>query len=180
MSISKKVRFEVFKRDSFTCQYCGSTPPSAVLEVDHIIPKSKKGKDDVTNLVTSCFDCNRGKSNRKLKDKPCRNDIKKINKELQEKYEQLKQYYKHKDREHKQEQNDVNEISTYWDSISENHFLLSDRDRASIKVFLKNINKYDIMDFMDLSLKVSDINGRWKYFCACCWRIIKGENNADS
>lgn len=66
--ISKKIRFEVFKRDSFTCQYCGKSAPSAVLEVDHIKPVSKDGEEDITNLITSCFDCNRGKSDRELSD----------------------------------------------------------------------------------------------------------------
>ena len=67
-SLSKKVRFEVFKRDNFTCQYCGSKAPQVVLEVDHIEPVSKGGTNDILNLVTSCFDCNRGKSDRKLSD----------------------------------------------------------------------------------------------------------------
>lgn len=65
-NISKTVRFEVFKRDSFTCQYCGKNAPDAVLEIDHIIPVSKGGDNDISNLITSCFDCNRGKSNKKL------------------------------------------------------------------------------------------------------------------
>ena len=65
-SISKKLRFEVFKRDSFTCQYCGKSAPNVVLEVDHIEPVSKGGTNDILNLVTSCFDCNRGKSDKKL------------------------------------------------------------------------------------------------------------------
>lgn len=34
-SLSKKTRFEVFKRDSFECQYCGAHPPSTILHVDH-------------------------------------------------------------------------------------------------------------------------------------------------
>lgn len=37
-TISKKTRFEVFKRDSFTCQYCGRTAPDVILEIDHINP----------------------------------------------------------------------------------------------------------------------------------------------
>lgn len=61
-----KKRFEIFKRDSFTCRYCGRKSPSVVLELDHVIPKSKGGKNDEINLVTSCFDCNRGKSDRNL------------------------------------------------------------------------------------------------------------------
>ena len=54
MSISKKIRFEVFKRDSFQCQYCGKTPPNIILEIDHIIPISEEGADDINNLITSC------------------------------------------------------------------------------------------------------------------------------
>lgn len=55
MSISKKIRFEVFKRDNFTCQYCGKNPPNIVLEIDHINPISKNGDDNINNLITSCF-----------------------------------------------------------------------------------------------------------------------------
>jgi hypothetical protein len=68
MSLSKKTRFEIFKRDGFTCQYCGQRPPEVVLEVDHIHPSSKGGSDDEINLITSCFDCNRGKSDKKIGD----------------------------------------------------------------------------------------------------------------
>lgn len=61
MSVSKKTRFEVFERDSFTCQYCGRFAPDVVLEVDHILARAKGGTDDPENLITACFDCNRGK-----------------------------------------------------------------------------------------------------------------------
>ena len=65
-SLSKKTRFEVFKRDSFTCQYCGAKAPDVILEVDHINPVSKGGDNDILNLVTSCMECNRGKGKDKL------------------------------------------------------------------------------------------------------------------
>ena len=67
--LTKKTRFEVFKRDSFTCQYYGKKAPDVILEVDHIEPASKGGTNDIMNLITSCFDCNRGKGGRKLSDK---------------------------------------------------------------------------------------------------------------
>ena len=65
-SVNPKLRFEVFKRDNFTCQYCGEKPPEVTLEVDHLIPVSKGGTDDQKNLITSCIECNRGKSNEEV------------------------------------------------------------------------------------------------------------------
>ena len=70
--ISKKIRFEVFKRDGFRCVYCGKIPPDVILEVDHIIPVSKKGTNDINNLVTSCFECNRGKRDIELEKVPAK------------------------------------------------------------------------------------------------------------
>ena len=66
--ITKKMRFEVFKRDKFTCQYCGAKAPDAILEVDHIKPVAEGGGNDILNLVTACRDCNRGKGRRMLSD----------------------------------------------------------------------------------------------------------------
>ena len=65
-SLSKKTRFDVFKRDGFVCQYCGDHPPKAVLHVDHIIAVVEGGENDVDNLVTSCEACNLGKGARPL------------------------------------------------------------------------------------------------------------------
>jgi hypothetical protein len=67
-TISKKTRFEVFKRDSFKCQYCGKSAPDVILVVDHIIPVAKGGGNDIVNLITSCEECNQGKSDRQLSD----------------------------------------------------------------------------------------------------------------
>lgn len=60
--ISAELRFKIFKRDNFTCQYCGRKAPDVVLELDHIRPVSKGGDKRESNLITSCFECNRGKS----------------------------------------------------------------------------------------------------------------------
>ena len=56
-----KIRWIVLKRDNFTCQYCGRKAPDVILEVDHVIPKSKNGGNELTNLKTSCYECNHGK-----------------------------------------------------------------------------------------------------------------------
>jgi predicted restriction endonuclease len=62
----QKTRFHIFKRDNFRCQYCGRSSDDVQLEVDHIIPVSKGGSNDVDNLITSCRECNRGKSNHEV------------------------------------------------------------------------------------------------------------------
>lgn len=67
-AIGQKMRMEIFKRDSFTCQYCGRKAPDVILQVDHIHPVAKGGDNDIMNLITSCFDCNSGKSDRTLSD----------------------------------------------------------------------------------------------------------------
>lgn len=66
MAVSVRTRFEVFKRDEFTCQYCGRKSPDVVLEADHIVPVCEGGSDDVINLRTSCWECNHGKAGKPL------------------------------------------------------------------------------------------------------------------
>lgn len=56
-----KLRFRVFARDNFTCQYCGKKAPKVELRLDHIVPISKGGTYTLKNLLTSCVECNSGK-----------------------------------------------------------------------------------------------------------------------
>lgn len=66
--ISKKIRFEVFKRDNFTCQYCGRKAPDVILQIDHLKPVAHGGGNDILNLITSCVECNQGKGAREISD----------------------------------------------------------------------------------------------------------------
>ena len=58
---SKVNRNRIYKRDNHECVYCGSVKQ---LTLDHVIPKSRGGKNEWTNLVTCCFKCNLRKGNR--------------------------------------------------------------------------------------------------------------------
>lgn len=62
MPISKRLRYEVLRRDNHTCQYCGGESPDVKLTVDHVIPVALGGGDEPSNLVAACKDCNTGKS----------------------------------------------------------------------------------------------------------------------
>lgn len=60
-NIGQKKRFEVLQRDWFACKYCWQKAPFVQLEVDHIVPRSNWGTNEVNNLITACFNCNRWK-----------------------------------------------------------------------------------------------------------------------
>ncbi|MBI2923531.1 MAG: HNH endonuclease [Planctomycetes bacterium] len=57
-------RRNIYKRDRFTCQYCGEQPGSEELTIDHILPRAKGGKSSWENCVLACVECNRAKANR--------------------------------------------------------------------------------------------------------------------
>ena len=54
-------RFNVFLRDKFSCQYCGSKNE---LTFDHLLPRSRGGKTNWNNVVTACSSCNVQKGGR--------------------------------------------------------------------------------------------------------------------
>lgn len=62
MAVSKRVRYEVLRRDGHTCRYCGAKAPDVTLTVDHVVPVALGGSDDPSNLVTACGPCNSGKT----------------------------------------------------------------------------------------------------------------------
>lgn len=61
-TISKRLRYEVLRRDDYACRYCGERAPGVVLTVDHIVPVALGGTDDPSNLGAACKDCNSGKT----------------------------------------------------------------------------------------------------------------------
>jgi hypothetical protein len=59
------IRWQVFQRDNWKCVACGrSSQDEIILQVDHILPRSRGGKDTLDNFQTLCNMCNLGKSNR--------------------------------------------------------------------------------------------------------------------
>lgn len=62
MAVSKRLRYEILRRDGFACRYCGAKADEAELQVDHVLPVALGGGDEAENLVTACADCNAGKS----------------------------------------------------------------------------------------------------------------------
>lgn len=111
--LGKRLRFEIFKRDKFTCVYCGRTPPAVVLEVDHMDPVAGGGGDEPSNLFTACHDCNAGKS-----DRPLRDALPQVRAEdtalLQEKVEQMRAFREWRTQYDRELKLELNEVWQAW------------------------------------------------------------------
>jgi 5-methylcytosine-specific restriction endonuclease McrA len=57
-------RRNIFKRDHYTCQYCGDQPGSEDLSIDHVVPRSQGGTSTWENCVLACITCNKRKADR--------------------------------------------------------------------------------------------------------------------
>jgi hypothetical protein len=60
-TLSASLRFAVFRRDNYSCRYCGRRAPFVVLHIDHVEAWSRGGANRIENLVTACQECNLGK-----------------------------------------------------------------------------------------------------------------------
>jgi hypothetical protein len=171
MSVSKKIRFEIFKRDGFICQYCGGSPPDKILEVDHIIPVSKGGTNDIMNLLTSCFDCNRGKRNYELNLVPP--TLGETINVIAERELQYRQYKELVEMVQDRINFEINQVELIY-SNAFNNWVFSDKFRLSVKKFIKALGYHEVCESMELAiLKGLNRDYTLKYFCGICWSKIK-------
>jgi 5-methylcytosine-specific restriction endonuclease McrA len=169
--LSKKIRFDVFKRDNFCCQYCGQTPPAIVLEIDHIRPVSRGGKNDIDNLVASCFDCNRGKSDKLLTVIP--KSIEEKAALLQEKQDQLKAFEKLQKSKRRFEEKQIDQVEEVFQEYYPDRYF-TPKFRTSIRKFVQRMPSHLIIDAMHMACaRMSNNIDATKYFCGICWRTIK-------
>jgi hypothetical protein len=170
---SKKERFGIFKRDNFTCQYCGRTPPAVVLELDHIIPKSKGGINSTNNYITACFDCNRGKGKNELDNIP--QSIKDKIDILKEKQKQLKAFNRYIEKQEKELTDNIEIINNVFSEYFPELELTDNFKVVSVKKFLTLLPKIKVEEAMRLACTVKanapDLVSR--YFCGICWNWIK-------
>jgi len=150
------------------------------LEVDHLIPLSKGGDNAMVNLVSSCMDCNRGKSNVLLTALP---EVQVANLEQQrEQLAQLKAMAKLA-RDHRALIEDMfQEISAFWiDKEGEDPAKLqvSGQLASAIRRFLKVLPASAVMEASEITWDRLPHAERWnqtKYFCGVCYRTIDKKN----
>lgn len=177
MAVSKRLRYEVLRRDNHTCRYCGASAPDVKLVVDHVIPEALGGKSEPGNLVTACEPCNSGKSST-TPDAPLVEDVRQdamrwaqamaiaAEGEQAERFERNAYREKFTDAwsdwtfEYRGERKPI-ELPADWPT--------------SLDAFRRaGLTEDDIKDAVDKAMRKKDLrhDGIFKYFCGICWRML--------
>lgn len=175
MTVSKSLRFQVFRRDNHTCRYCGRTAPEWPMRIDHVIPVALGGGDDPANLVTSCADCNAGKAATPA-DAALVDDVEQdaLRWSLAMKCAASLQHY-----DLAVERDFAAAVAAYWDSYTRGprdaHVPRESNWRASIKTFKAGgLEIPDLEDAVDVAMAAGHVPPAktWRYFCGVCWRKV--------
>ncbi|GAC71068.1 HNH endonuclease [Gordonia soli] len=166
MPVSKRLRYEILRRDNHACRYCGASAPDVSLVVDHVVPVALGGLDDPANLVTACHDCNGGKS-AASPDAPLvaqvADDAVRWSAAMCRAAEELRN----------------SEVRREWiyEAIDAAWYRGSRPDdwTNSIDNFLNaGLPSEAIVRLVHIAQnKRGDMGYRWSYFCGCCWKRIR-------
>lgn len=180
--LSKRTRFEVFKRDGFRCTYCGKRPPEVVLVIDHVVPVAEGGGDEPENLTTACYACNAGKGAVPLGDVLPSLDELGVLEALQEVAERrllLKQQAASVDRRRQELDAVIEQVRGWWVDETDRPDAF---EAASVKTFLQQGLSLDEIEqgIRAAARKVSEKHWirdeyLWRYFCGACWRMLREE-----
>jgi hypothetical protein len=176
MAVSKRLRYEVLRRDNHACRYCGGSAPEVKLTVDHVVPTTLGGSDDPSNLVAACGDCNAGKSASSpdaavvadvatdaLRWSAAIKEATKIHLESQQdEYEYAERFFSYWNKE--------------WCTDSGTPFVALPHDwESSILSFRRaGLSVDDLKYAADQAMRNTNIylNKVWRYFCGICWRMV--------
>lgn len=179
--ITKKIRFEVFKRDKFTCQYCGRQSPDVILEIDHIKPVAEGGTNDIMNLITACFDCNRGKGKRVLTQQDELKKQQKMLQELSERKEQLEMLVEWKQGLQSIEDEMLDKIE---DLLKVTGYVFSEQGKQNFRKLIKRYGFEEVYESTNISIAQYYVPGEKKsidktfdYVERICAVRRRGKNN---
>lgn len=175
--ISTRTRFEIFKRDRFTCQYCGDQPPQAVLHVDHIIPVAGGGDNEPSNLTTSCSRCNLGKSDVPLDSVPP--TLEQQAAESAERRAQVEALAALMQDERDAVEEWCWEIAELLKPGASKGY--NRKNFASIKMFVGRLGYPGALEAAHVAADTGLYEGKtFKYFCGVCWRMIREREDQGS
>lgn len=177
--LSKKLRFDVFKRDQFKCAYCGAVPSeTVVLEVDHIKPVIEGGTNEIDNLVAACFDCNRGKGAGSLTSIP--QSLEEKAAQTHEREMQLRAFYEILEAKKSRKDEELWSIADIYMQRYCDDSILRVR-LATIRSFLERLDYFEVLEAMEIATdKMYSKGPAFRYFCGICWRKVRQASGEES
>lgn len=171
MAVSKRLRFEILRRDNHQCRYCGATGDDGPLTIDHVKPVALGGSDDPSNLVAACKDCNAGKTSMPA-DAAIVADV---SADALQWAAAMKQVAEMRAAELDNQFALLDWFVSEWDCFTNWRGDTFDADDApaSIPQFMKaGLTKQEIKELIAVAMK-GPAKDKWRYFCGCCWKRIR-------
>lgn len=176
MAISKRLRFEILRRDNHTCRYCGASAPAVKLTVDHVVPEVLGGATEPSNLVTACEPCNSGKTSMPP-DAPLVDDVK----QDAIRWARAMEMARRGDQCDRLERDDRRETFlevwnrwTYKQGLKEQPFDLPNEWPATVDALYRaGLDDEDLYEAVDVAMRRRGVTDRFKYFCGVCWTMVR-------
>lgn len=172
MAVSRRLRFEVLRRDNHACRYCGAAAPEAKLTVDHVIPVSLGGPDDATNLVTACVDCNAGKGS----SAPDAALVAQVSEDALRWAAAIRLAARTLTEEDDEIDRKIEFVTDHWTYYDDRVCMIPDDYQFTLRAFFRShLDHNDAVRFIDAAMHKHGLPDakRWAYFCGCCRRRIQ-------
>lgn len=176
--ISKRLRYEVFRRDDHACRYCGAKAPDVALTIDHVVPVALGGSDEPSNLVTACTDCNAGKTST-TPDAPLVENVAADALRWSQAMEKAAEI----DRKGKKKTTPIiravdKKWKCWWvvDSDPKEYLPRPSDWKQNVENFVAGgLNKDDLIEAIEITMGAKGVynSNLWRYFCGVCWNKIR-------
>lgn len=173
MTVSRRLRYEILRRDGFTCRYCGGSAPDATLTIDHVVPVALGGEDDPSNLVAACRECNAGKTSTS----PNETTVEEVDATAMLFSAAMKKATEIHRSELLVIETGLEEFEKEWSQYLQRStglpFTRSPHWRSTLSNYLKaGLTQEDLVVLVRVAIE-SKADSRWNYFCGCCKRRIQ-------
>lgn len=173
MAISKRLRYEILRRDNHACRYCGSAAPEVKLRIDHVIPVALGGSDEPRNLVTSCEPCNSGKTST-APDQSIVDDVTEDAMRWASAMSQVAEMRRQQGQAIAEINGWFNAVWCNWKDWRGEPFPAYFGN--SIVEFLNaGLVEEELEELVNVAMRAKHVRGddKWKYFCGCCWKEVR-------
>lgn len=170
MAVSKRTRYEVLRRDNYTCRYCRSD--SNPLTIDHVTPVALGGSDDPSNLVAACRECNAGKGS----SAPDQALVADVDQDALRWAAAMNLAAERAAKDLADRTVFINDFVERWAAVMPHWAELSvETDSTVWRFYTRGLPAHEIYDAINIAAAADGVpqRARWRYFCGICWNKLR-------